>query len=81
MKTLYGLKQAWYSHIDAYVLKKDIYKHTLSVKSGDKKMVCLYVDDLIYTGNYYVMFGNFKQSMMIEFDIFDLGMTHYFLDI
>ena len=27
------------------------------------------------------MFENFKKSMMVEFDIFDLGMMNYFLDI
>ena len=27
------------------------------------------------------MFENFKKSMMVEFDIFDIGMMNYFLDI
>ena len=27
------------------------------------------------------MFENFKKSMMVEFDIFDIGMINYFLDI
>ena len=59
-KAFYGLKQApraWYSHIEAYFLKVDFlkcpYEHTLFVKIIDKgKMltVCLYVDDLIFTG-------------------------------
>ena len=44
-------------------------------------IVCLYVDDLIYTGNNTTMFGSFKKSMMIEFEMSNLGMMHYFLGI
>lgn len=90
-KALYGLKQApraWYSRIEAYFLKagfhKCPYEHTLFVKLGDKGkllIVCLYVDDLIFTGNDDVMFQEFKQSMMAEFEMTDLGMLHYFLGI
>ena len=39
-------------------------------------MICLYVDDLIYTGNDRVMFEKFKESMMLEFDMTDLGLLH-----
>lgn len=35
-------------------------------------MVCLYVDDLIYTGSNMSMIKNFKKSMMVEFDTSDL---------
>ncbi|KAJ7962205.1 Retrovirus-related Pol polyprotein from transposon TNT 1-94 [Quillaja saponaria] len=38
-------------------------------------------DDLIFTGNDNVMFEEFKKSMMVEFEMFDLGMMHYFLGI
>ncbi|KAK2968675.1 hypothetical protein RJ640_001578 [Escallonia rubra] len=44
-------------------------------------IVCLYVDDLIFTGNDSTMFDKFKRSMMVEFDMSDLGMMHYFLGI
>ena len=44
-------------------------------------VVSLYVDDLIYTGNDAAMFEKLKQSMMLEFDMSDLGMMHYFLGI
>ena len=90
-KTLYGLKQApraWYNLIYAYFAKdgflKCPYEHTLYTKNGDDgKMlvVCLYVDDLIYTGNDRAMFDGFKKSMMDEFDMTDLGLMHYFLGI
>lgn len=43
--------------------------------------MCLYVDDLIYTGNNEGMFDNFKRSMMTEFDMTDLGRMRYFLGI
>ncbi|XP_028098760.1 uncharacterized protein LOC114298399 [Camellia sinensis] len=54
------------------------------VQQGNVKkilIVCLYVDDIIYTGNNSAMFDDFKQSMMIEFEMFDLGLMHYFLGI
>ncbi|BFG35668.1 hypothetical protein CerSpe_219420 [Prunus speciosa] len=41
----------------------------------------LYVDDLIYMGSDKAMFDEFKNSMMIEFDISNLGLMHYFLGI
>lgn len=41
--------------------------------------MCLYVDDLIFTGNDDVMFDAFKKSMMAEFEMTDLGKLHYFL--
>jgi len=44
-------------------------------------IVCLYVDDLIFTGNDSVMFTEFKKSMMDEFDMTDIGLMHYFLGI
>jgi hypothetical protein len=90
-KALYRLKQApraWYSRIDAYFSKAGFQKcpheHTLFVKSEDGGkflIVCLYVDDLIYTGNDGKMFQEFKNSMKAEFDMTDLGMMRYFLGI
>ncbi|EOY20985.1 Cysteine-rich RLK (RECEPTOR-like protein kinase) 8 [Theobroma cacao] len=90
-KTLYGLKQApraWNSHIDAYFHKEGfqryLYEHTLYIKiedGGKMLMVCVNVDDLIYTGNDSVMIHVFKRNMMIEFDMSNLGLMHYFLGI
>ncbi|XP_024931078.1 uncharacterized mitochondrial protein AtMg00810-like [Ziziphus jujuba] len=88
---IYKLKKAlraWYSHIDAYFINKGFqrcpYEHTLYTKitvDGKIIMVCLYVDDLIYTENDRAMFEKFKESMMLEFDMTDLGLIHYFLGI
>ncbi|KAJ6874187.1 hypothetical protein NC651_032883 [Populus alba x Populus x berolinensis] len=90
-KALYGLKQApraWYNRIDAYFSKVRFHKcpheHTLFVKfedGGKFLIVCLYVDDLIYTGNDGKMFQEFKHSMKAEFEMTDLGMMCYFLGI
>ncbi|PRQ55986.1 putative RNA-directed DNA polymerase [Rosa chinensis] len=90
-KALYGLKQApraWYSHIDAFFVKEGFckcpYEHTLYTKLGDDGRIlvmCLYVDDLIYTSNNSLMLDAFKKSMMEEFDMTDLGLMRYFLGI
>ena len=60
------------------------HEHTLFVRrmdGGKMLIVCLYVDDLISTGNDASMFRNFKHSMMTEFDMTDLGRMSYFLGL
>lgn len=44
-------------------------------------VVCLYVDDLIFTCNDDKMFEEFKQSMTWEFDMSDLVKMDYFLGV
>ncbi|KAM1007578.1 hypothetical protein ACFX2A_004219 [Malus domestica] len=88
---LYGLKQApqaWYSRIETYFIKESFnkypYEHTLFIKvanEGKILIVCLYVDDLIFTGNDESMIEQFKKSMMNEFDMTDLERMRYFLGI
>jgi hypothetical protein len=79
-RALYSLKQAprvWYSRIEAYFLKEGFekcpYEHTLFIKKSahgtSLLLVCLYVDDLIFTGNDETLFSFFKHSMMKEFDM------------
>ena len=91
-RALYGLKQApraWYSRIEAYFLKEGFekcpYEHTLFIKKSTHGtsllLVCLYVDDLIFTGNDEILFSSFKHSMMKEFDMTDLGRMRYFLGL
>ena len=87
-RALYGLKQAprpWYSKIETYFLREGFEKcsseHTLFTKSVGGKILIksLYVDDLIFTENDVCMCGEFKKSMMLEFDMTDLGrMKHFF---
>jgi hypothetical protein len=58
-KAMYGLKQApraWYSHIDSYFLNNGFNRsnneptlYTKRDQKGNILIVCLYVDDMIYT--------------------------------
>jgi len=90
-KALYGLKQApraWYSRIKSYFMKegfkKCLYEHSFFIKAHERGkilIVCLYVDDLIFTGYDERMFTDFKKSMMHEFDMTDLERMRYFLGI
>ncbi|CAL5385932.1 unnamed protein product [Camellia sinensis] len=90
-KTLYGLKQApraWNTRIDQYFhdngFEKCPYEHALYLKKeadGSMLLACLYVDDLIFTGNNPAMFKNFKRSMVQEFEMTDIGLMAHFLGI
>jgi hypothetical protein len=89
-KALYGLKQApraWNVRIDKYFQDKNFikcpYEHALYIKaqSGDILIVCLYVDDLIFTGNNLSMFEEFKKDMSNEFEMTDMGLMAYYFGI
>jgi hypothetical protein len=90
-KALYGLKQvprAWNARIDGYLhqngFTKCPYEHAVYMKKnhrGEFLIICLYVDDLLYTGNNSEMFKEFKQSMFREFEMMDNGLMSYFLGI
>ncbi|KAM2949577.1 hypothetical protein FF1_036456 [Malus domestica] len=89
-KALYGLKQApraWNSRIDKYFQENNFTKcpheHALyvKVKDGDILIVCLYVDDLIFTGSNLSMYEEFKRVMTKEFEITDIGLMAYYLGI
>ena len=43
--------------------------------------MCLYVDDLIFTGCNSSMFDDFKKEMMKEFEMTDIGCMPYYLNI
>jgi hypothetical protein len=88
-KALYGLKQApraWYSRIDSYLIANGFSRSenepTLYVKTdppGNILLVCIYVDDMIYTGN--LMLQEFKTVMQKEFEMTDMGLMRYFLGL
>ncbi|OMO69396.1 Integrase, catalytic core [Corchorus capsularis] len=89
-KAFYGLKQAprsWNCRIDKYFQENGFlkcpYEHALYIKvSGSGILiVCLYVDDLIFTGNNPKMFEEFKRAMNREFEMTDLGLMSYYLGI
>ena len=90
-KSLYGLEQApraWYGKIDRYFLNHNFQNSasepTLYVKTqgiDEILIVCSYVDDMIYTGNFSEMIKEFKKSMMLNIEVSDMGLLHYFLGI
>ena len=90
-KALYGLKQApraWNSRLDKYFQANNFTKcpheHALYAKvndNGDILYACLYVDDLIFTGNCPRMFEDFKRAMTKEFEMTDIGLMSYYLGI
>jgi hypothetical protein len=88
-KALYGLKQAprsWYSS-DRYISSQNGFNRsnnepTLYIKKdqqGKILIVCLYVDDMIFTRNLAI--DEFKAVMKKEFEMIDLGLMKYFLGI
>ncbi|CAL9006618.1 unnamed protein product, partial [Prunus brigantina] len=90
-KAFYGLKQApraWYTRIDSYFMEHEFqrcpYEHTLYVKNnqqGDVVIVCLYVDDLIITGNNMRLVVEFREALASQFEMTDMGLMCYFLGI
>ncbi|KAL3508858.1 hypothetical protein ACH5RR_028259 [Cinchona calisaya] len=90
-KTLYGLKQAprtWYTCIDSYFVNRGfqicLYEYILYIKfnsSGDVLIVCLYVDDLIFTSNNVKLFSEFREVMISHFEMTDLGLMSSFFCI
>ena len=60
------------------------YEHSLCIKANDHEdilVVCLYVDDLIFTGNCASMFKDLKKVMTQEFEMIDIGLMSYYLGI
>ncbi|PWA98023.1 hypothetical protein CTI12_AA024020 [Artemisia annua] len=89
-KALYGLKQeprAWNTRIDKYFQEhgftKCLSEYALYEKfeRGSILLVCLYVDDLIFTGNSQSMIDELKKSMTGEFEMTDIGLMSYYLGI
>ncbi|KAJ7961274.1 Retrovirus-related Pol polyprotein from transposon TNT 1-94 [Quillaja saponaria] len=88
-KALYGLKQApraWNNRIDKYFQENGFvtcpHEYALYVKAhenGGVLFVCLYVNDLIFTGNNPIMFEDFKKAMTYEFEMTDMGLMSYYL--
>jgi hypothetical protein len=88
-KALYGLKQApraWYNKINTYLIKSGFNRiqneptlYTKTNQHGKILIVCLYVDDMIYTKN--IELTSFKHAMKSEFEMTDLGIMKYFLGI
>ncbi|KAI5334598.1 hypothetical protein L3X38_024731 [Prunus dulcis] len=89
-KALYGLKQApraWYEEINSYFTRvgfnRSLSEATLYTKrsSSGILIVSLYVDDIIYTGSSKEMMLEFKNEMMRQYEMTDLGLLHHFLGL
>ena len=90
-KALYGLKQApraWNKRIDNFLAQTGFHKcvveHGIYVrpgKSGELTLLCLYVDDLLVTGNSRSDVESVKKDLKGEFEMTDLGKLSYFLGI
>ena len=90
-KALYGLKQApraWNTRINKYFQDNGFvrcsHEYALYVKLFENKdvlLVCLYVDDLIFTGTNPKLFEDFKRAMSLEFEMTDIGIMSYYLGL
>ena len=81
-KALYELKQvprAWFSRIEAYIVKEGFIssssEQTLFIKQKGCKIliVSIYIDDLLFTSNDEELLNEFKLFMMDEFDMLIWG--------
>jgi hypothetical protein len=89
-KALYGLKQApraWYSKIDSFLLQlrfaRSLSEATLYVKTEAQQLliVSLYVDDLLIIGSSSKIIQAFKDQIMQQFQMTDIGLVTYFLGL
>jgi len=88
-KELYGLKKApkyWYSCIDSYLTQNGFQRSkcepTLYIKAnqqGNILIVCLYVNDLIFIGDFGI--EELKSAMKDVFEMTDLWLMRCFLGI
>ena len=89
-KALYGLKQApraWYHKLVVYLMQNGFRESDadpslfVNEKKGKLVAICIYVDDLIVTGNDDENIKDVKRKLKSEFKISDLGELKYFLGI
>ncbi|XP_039136403.1 uncharacterized mitochondrial protein AtMg00810-like [Dioscorea cayenensis subsp. rotundata] len=90
-KALYGLKQApraWYCKIDDYFGSLGFQRSSCEptgYRRGDEikglLLLCLYVDDILYMGSSTQMMEEFRDNMMVKFEMTDLGPLRYFLGL
>lgn len=88
-KALYGLKQAPRAlnvKIDNTLQELGFTKgstefgvYVKGAKKNHLMIICLYVDDMLVTGEEVTDLNKFKQEMMNEFEMSDLGEVSYFL--
>ena len=87
-RALYGLMQApraWYSRIDNYLREMGFQRsevdHNLYFLTSEVPLILvLYVDDLFLIGDERLI-GDCKSNLVVEFEMKDLGLMHYFLGL
>jgi hypothetical protein len=88
-KALYGLKKApraWYGRIDNFLTSLGFTKSKVDsnlyfkVMNDEPIILLLYVDDLFLTGEEKLII-ECKKKLVAEFEMKDLGLMHYFLDL
>ena len=86
-KALHGLKQGlrtWYGRLDSLVMSQGFTKRKVDSNlyfkfEGERPvMLLLYVDDLFLKGKEELI-RDVRRRLVVEFEIKDLGMMHYFL--
>ena len=89
-KALYGLRQApraWNTCLDKSLKSLGFMKCTqeqavyIRDEIGANIIIGVYVNDLIVMGEDAATIADFKKKMFSEFDMSDLGMLHYYLEI
>jgi hypothetical protein len=88
-KLFHGSKKSpssWYNRIESYIIKSGFNRssnepnlYTKSDHEGKIIIVCLYVDDMIYTIN--TMLEKYKVVMKTEFDMIDIGLMKCFWEL
>nr|GEZ19941.1 retrovirus-related Pol polyprotein from transposon TNT 1-94 [Tanacetum cinerariifolium] len=79
--------RTWNTRIDKYFqehgFRKCLSEYALYVKFENISILlaCLYVDDLIFTGNSQSMIDELKKSMTREFEMTNIGLMSYYLGI
>ena len=88
-KEMYEMKQApkaWYSRIDAYLQQLGFEKSEVDpnlyyiVVGEDPLILLLYVNDIFITGAKRLI-RSCKESLASEFEMIDIGLMHYFLEL
>ena len=89
-KALYGLNQApraWYHKLVLCLMKQEFKELDadpslfVKCKGNEIVVICIYVDDLIITGDNEECINDIKAKLKSEFKISDLGELRYFLGI
>lgn len=90
VKALYGLRQAprcWNLKLDGVLkelgFERCMHEQAVYVrnKGADIVILCVYVDDLLLTGNNKNEIELFKQEMTMKFEMTDMGLLCYYLGI